>query len=169
MIFDVLGLGESLSEYTWTDNKKIGVNDIYNHVCVDYLVLIDKPERFTNERLNVILESTPDKFYTHLTEWRTLISNYQEIKLAGPRGSIENIEGNDVCYSNNSTYVAVVLAYKMGATEINIFGADFNTHPNFKSSMLEIAIDDFKQLFLYLKSKGIIINASEGSRLKELI
>ena len=38
MKIDVLGLGESLKEYKPSKNKTIGVNDIFKHHKVDYLV-----------------------------------------------------------------------------------------------------------------------------------
>jgi hypothetical protein len=169
MKVDVLGLGDSLKEYKYEGNLSIGVNDIYKYHSVDALVLVDKPGRFEKERLKTIKESKPAIFYSHLKEWSNLVDNFKLIDLIGPRGSLKGIESDKYCYSNNSTFVAVVLAYKLGATEINVFGADFKTHPNFKDRLLEVALDDFKQLFLYLKSKGIVLNVSEGSKLKELI
>jgi len=169
MKIDVLGLGESLKEFKPSDNKTIGVNDIFKHHSVDYLVCVDKPGRFTKERLNTILNSDVKKFYTHLNEWSRLKIKVQIIKLNGVRGSLNGIEEDVFCYSNNSTFVAVVLAYKMKAKQINIYGADFNTHPNFKDSLLDTALKDFKQLFDYLKEQDVEINVANGSKLKELI
>jgi hypothetical protein len=168
MKVDVLGLGESLKEYSFSDNFKIGVNDIFKHYPVDILVCVDRISAFTPERFETISKSTHSKFYTHLDEWQGHVKNVQLINLAGPRGSIKGIESNDVPYSNNSTFVAVVLAYKHGATEINIFGADFNTHPNFIDGKLDVTLNDFKNLFDYLRKKGVKINVSNGSRLKTL-
>jgi hypothetical protein len=169
MKFDVLGLGESLKEFKPSKNKTIGVNDIFKHHSTDYLVCVDKPSRFTKDRLNTILKSDVKKFYTHLNEWSRLKVRTQIIKLNGLRGSLKGIEGDEVCYSNNSTFVAVVLAYKMGATQINIYGADFNTHPNFKNTLLETALEDFQKLFDYLIEQGVKINISKGSKLNDLI
>ena len=169
MNIDVLGLGESLKEFKPSENITIGVNDISKYYPVDFLVCVDKPDRFSKDRLKTILDSNVKKFYTHLNEWSRLKIKTQIIKLNGIRGSLKGIEGDSVCYSNNSTFVAVVIAYKIGATQINIYGADFNTHPNFKDTLLETALDDFEKLFDYLKSKGVEINISKGSKLNELI
>lgn len=169
MKIDVLGLGESLKEYKPSKNKTIGVNDIFKHYKTNYLVCVDKPSRFSKDRLKTIIESDVDKFYTHLNEWSRLKVKTQIIKLNGARGSLKGIEKDEVCYSNNSTFVAVVIAYKMGAKQINIYGADFNTHPNFKNELLETALDDFERLFDYLKSKDVEINVSKDSRLNEVI
>ncbi|MBV1952567.1 MAG: hypothetical protein KUG64_10300 [Cycloclasticus sp.] len=168
MKVDVLGLGESLQSFVPSDNFRIGVNDIHKHHEVDVVVCVDRISAFTPERFESISKSTHSKFYTHHEEWKGQVKNVQMINLSGPRGSIKGIETQDVPYSNNSTFVAVVLAYKHGATEINIFGADFNTHPNFMNNKLEIALKDFKQLFDYLRSKKVKINVSEGSKLRSL-
>lgn len=169
MKIDVLGLGESLKEYKPSKNKTIGVNDIFKYHKTNYLVCVDKPSRFSKDRLKTILESEVDKFYTHLNEWSTLKIRTQIIKLNGARGSLKGIEEDSVCYSNNSTFVAVVIAYKMGAKQINIYGADFNSHPNFKDRLLDVALDDFKRLFEYLKEQDVEVNISKGSRLNEVI
>ena len=169
MKIDVLGLGESLKEFKPSENITIGVNDINKYYPVDYLVCVDKPDKFTKDRLKTILDSNVKKFYTHINEWSRLKTKTQIIQLNGIRGSLKGIESNEFCYSNNSTFVVVVLAYKMGATQINIYGADFNTHPNFKNNLLKTALEDFKRLFNYLKEQGVEINISKGSKLNELL
>jgi len=165
--FDVLGLGESLKEYKPSGNKTIGVNDIWKHYSVDYLICIDRPSGFSKERFKTILNSKPIKFFSHLEDWKIYNPNFELMILTSPRGSLDNIEGTGICYSNNSMFVAVVMAYKLGAKEINIFGADFNTHPNFQDNKIHTTLKDFKKLFLYLKSKGIKINISKGSKLNQ--
>jgi len=166
----VLGLGESLKEYSPNENiTTFGVNDIFKYYPVDYLVCVDRIHKFTARRFEAISKSTHKKFYTHLDEWKGHVNNVQLINLTGSRGCIKGIEGNNICYSNNSTFVAVVIAYKHGAKKISIYGADFNTHPNFKDAKGEAALQDFKRLFYYLKSKGVIINVAKGSRLNEVL
>lgn len=166
----VLGLGESLKHYIPNENiTTFGVNDIFKHHVVDYLVCVDRIHKFTPIRFSYIAGSKHKKFYTHLDEWKGHVKNVQLIKLTGARGCIKGIESNNICYSNNSTFVAVVLAYKHGAKKINIFGADFNTHPNFKDSKGEAALADFKKLFDYLKSKNVVVTVADGSRLKTLL
>ena len=164
MTFDVLGLGESIKEFTPKGNITIGVNDVAKHFSTDYLVVVDKPEKFTKERLQTIVDHRCT-MYTHLKEWLP----YRKVKiieLSFGRGNLNDIETERFCYSNNSTFVAVVLAYKLGATKINIFGADFNNHPNLDTKTVLI---DFKKLFDYLKSKGITINVTKSSALNQIV
>jgi len=164
MEIDVLGLGESIKEFKPNGNITIGVNDIAKYFKTDYLVVVDKPERFTKKRLETIVNHRC-KMFTHLKEWLPY-RKVNLIQLAYGRGSLNDIETERYCYSNNSTYVAVVLAYKLGATKINIFGADFNSHPTLNTQTVLI---DFKRLFDYLKGKGIEITVTKQSRLNEVI
>lgn len=167
MEINVLGLGESLKEFKPNENITIGVNDINKYHEVDYIVCVDRPTAFTTERLTPMINSFA-QFFTHLSDWEKL-RDVNLMRLAHGRGVVDNIDGDSFCYSNNSTYVAVVLAYKLGATTINIFGVDFNTHKNFKGSMLNATLRDFKILFDCLKSKGIEINVTKSSALNQII
>lgn len=164
MKVNILGLGESLKEFTPNGGITVGVNDINKHFEVDYLVCVDRPNRFNYERLETMTNSNA-KFLSQCSEWSNIVKNFEHIKLsAGARGNLNDID-NSFPFSNNSTFVAVCLAYKLGAKEISIFGADFNTHPNFKDNGLEMVLKDFKRLFEFLKSKGVKINITKQSRL----
>ena len=165
MIINVLGLGESLKDFKQDGSITIGVNDIWKYHKTHYIVCVDRINAFSVERFKTIHHSKPIKFLSHLEEWQPLMPTFELIKLNSGRGNIKEIESENYCYSNNSPYVAVVLAYKLGATTINIYGVDFNTHKNFKDNMLLAAIKDFKVLFDYLKSKGIKINVTKSSKL----
>jgi len=125
MIISVLGLGESVNEFINNGSTTIGVNDIWKHHKADYVVCVDRINAFTVNRLSTILKSKPKKFLTHLEEWKRIMPTFELIELSKGRGNLNDID-NTFAYSNNSVFVAVVLAYKLGATEINIYGADFN-------------------------------------------
>jgi len=169
MRINVLGLGESLSELPISTDIRIGVNDIDARIKCDYVVCVDRPNLFNKERFTSIVNSECFKFYSQTDEWKPYFSNFEKIQFSkGARGNLNDID-NTFPFSNNSTFVAVVLAYKLGATEISIFGADFNTHPNFKDAGLEIVLKDFKRLFDFLKSKGIKINVTKQSKINEII
>lgn len=168
MEIDVLGLGESLKEFKPSGNITIGVNDIWKHYQTDYVVCVDRINAFTVERLRTIMKSKPKKFLTHLDEWERIMPTFELIELSKGRGNLNDID-NTFAYSNNSVFVAVVLAYKLGATKINIFGADFNTHAAFNGNKLLAALDDYKNLFDFLKEKGIKITVSKGSKLNQII
>lgn len=165
MIVNILGLGDSNRHYKPKCGEiAIGVNDIGNYFDVDYFICVDRPHKFNDERLNAIIDN-PAPLYTHLKEWQTLRDNVELIELSYGRGSIKELDTDRFCHSNNSTYVAIILAYKIGATEIHLYGVDFNNHKHIKDSLLDSALTDFKILFKALIEKGIKINITKESKL----
>lgn len=162
--FDVLGLGETLSTYVPNESHRtIGVNDIFKHHAVDVLVVADVPARFTVERRKVIFNSTPELFLSHVDEW-SVHPSFKKIKLSKGRGQLYDIDTPDVFpYSNNSTFIAVVVAYKMGAKTITLHGVDFTTHPSLcKPNIHEIVIRDFKNLFIELEKRNVGLFVSDS-------
>lgn len=167
MIANILGLGESIKHYTKNkDEITIGVNDIYRYFEVDYFICVDRPHKFEDIRLNAIIDN-PAPLYTHLSDWHKLRNNVKLIELSTGRGTLKELDSYKFCHSNNSTYIAVILAYKLGATQINLYGVDFNSHKHIKDNVLEVAINDFKALFKELRSKQIKINITKESKLYE--
>lgn len=167
MIIDVLGLGESLKDYRPSKNLTVGVNDINKYYRTNYFVVVDRITAFSPDRLNNIVNHKAELF-THLDEWSDLRS-INLIELANGRGSLKDLDSDLICYSNNSTFVACVIAYKLGAKVINLYGADFNTHQNFKDSMLEQTLKDFYNLNLEFKKRGVDFNATKQSKLYQIL
>lgn len=154
MKLNVLGLGESLKDYKKDGCITIGVNDIHSRIKTDYVVCVDVQKAFNGKRLKTIQNTKCKGFYSQCDEWKN-IPNFNKIEFNRGRGLIDGLDSHKFCYSNNSTYVAVILAYKLGATEIVIWGADFVTHPNFKGNSFDRVIEDFRKLNAELKRKGV--------------
>lgn len=165
MKINVLGLGESLLNYTPTNTVTIGVNDIYKHFKTDHIVCVDKPNRFDINRQQIIRESTAKTFFSQLDEWKSLVNNYKKIEFAIGRGKFDELDSDKICFGCSSPLVATVIAYKMGAKEIELFGVDFNTHPNFVDNVLNRAIREFVTLKKELDKRGVIIKTQPQSRL----
>jgi hypothetical protein len=151
----VLGLGPSLKLYNGGYDLTIGVNDIYSKVPTDHIVCVDRPDRFTVERLKVINESTPERFYTHLTDWQDR-PDYFPIEL-------QEQYPNYVCLLNIkaipkslcSPFVAAAIAYKLHeATEIHLYGVDLTNHPNLDKRSCERIFTHFKNLSYSLRIAG---------------
>lgn len=164
---DVLGLGESINKYVNTGNITIGVNDIYKYHKVDHLLVMDKPERFTRERLKTIMLSTPKKFYSNCKEesgsytWQNLVNNFTPIIPEKGRGNVKTLDSERYSISSNSTFTAVVLAYKLGAKQINCYGLDFNTHPHLSSERsLETILEHFSNLKRELDKRFVNVYVS---------
>lgn len=136
MTIDILGLGESLSLYTPSQNITFGVNDIFRKQSVDYLVCVDKKTAFTEDRLKVIKESYPKIFYSQLDEWN-FKSNFQRIELQNHYpDSYCNLNVNAYPKSTYSPFVAIAIAFKQFRPDIiNLYGVDFITHQNFKDTL----------------------------------
>ena len=154
--FHVLGLGPSLSDFVPDSNPTIGCNDIWNYYPADYVVCIDKPFRFNEKRLASIKSGGQKKFFTHVQEWKEIVDNYTTLELSLIRGNLSDLHNEKVPYSNNSAFVAVVLAYRMGAKEIIMYGVDLSDHHQLgKPEILKKACEDFRNLFLALHEKGV--------------
>lgn len=90
-------------------------------------------------------------------------------------GNMETVDKVD--YSVISAFIAAVVAYKMGFTEIGIIGMDFQPtyfdgydKPYEVSTMLNIIEMDFKNLERYLINKGVkLYNLSDVSKVTTLV
>jgi hypothetical protein len=165
MKINVLGLGESLINYTPTNTVTIGVNDIYKHFNTEHIVCVDKPNRFDNYRQQIIRDSRPKTFFSQLDDWRNIAHNYKKIEFAIGRGKFDELDSDKICFGCSSPLVATVIAYKMGAKEIELFGVDFNTHPNFVDNVLNRAIREFVALKTELDKRGVILKVQPQSKL----
>ena len=155
MKINVLGLGESLKYYKPDGNITIGVNDIHSRFNTDYVVCVDHPEAFTKERLEAIKQTDCKGFYSQIIYWSSWIPNFNLIEFNRGRGILDGLDSEKFCYSNSSPYVACILAYKLGAKKIVLFGVDFQTHEHFKSHAKDRALNDFKSLSIELKKRGV--------------
>ena len=166
MEIDVLGLGPSLAHYRPRPHITIGVNDIFRHHATDFVVVVDPPGRFTPDRKQTIIQSTPRAFFTSYTDWHGMVQNIRILQLAPGRGRLVELDTPKICFSNNSTFVATVMAYKMGAKKINLFGVDLTTHPSLgRDRMLVVAVHEFTNLGHALAHRGVEIHVAPGGAL----
>lgn len=163
--FIVCGTGPSIDTWDWpTDNSDqviIGVNDFGKYFDPDYLVCIDSHNAFTSSRWEYIYNTQADYVFSHLKlpirDTGKLVkidfSNRNVYDLASP---------NKLHKSYLSPYVAVNIAYWMGASEIYMIGVDLVNHP-LKNRITQIN-KDFFNLGQSLRSKGVqLYNASSIS------
>ncbi len=169
MTINILGLGETLLLYKQSDAITVGVNDIHSRIKTDFVVCVDIPSAFNDQRLQTIKETNCRGFYSQLDEWSNL-PNFKKIEFNRGRGLLDGLDTEKFCYSNNSTYVATILAYKLGAEKIVIYGADFVSHSHFKNDTLKRTLDDFKSLRIKLNSKGVkLFVCDEFSELSKVL
>ena len=176
---DILGLGPTLTTYKKRENVMVfGVNDIFRHHPVQYLVTVDSPLRFLRfpgNRLDVMCNSTPEIFFTNRKEWEmyeNVKSRMQLIELTAKRSDLTDAYSvGKIPFSNNSTFVAAILAYRMGAKKIIMYGVDFTGHHTLgKDNHMRKAIQDFQNLYLKLRIKGckLCVSSAKSSLSKVL-
>lgn len=170
--FFVLGTGESISQYVpIKDIPSIGVNDTPRYAHCDYLLCLDPIRLFGPDRLVHMKSATCRNFFSQLPEWNGEVKNFQLITLQKPRGDLSQLDGPNVCYSMNSPFAACVLAYRMGANEIIMYGVDFNTHKTFSNVEKKLKVKvDFVNLHGQLKKRNVkLFVGSESSYLAEFL
>lgn len=152
----VLGLGPSLMRYIPEDyDLSIGVNDIYKHHPVDVIVCVDKRDRFNDERMKTIDESTPEAFFSHLEDYQDR-PDFIKIELQ-PYFPDHICQINIPQYPKSmcSPFVACAVAYKVfHANEIHLFGVDMLDHPHLNGSTCSKIKVHFKNLLIALRQSG---------------
>jgi hypothetical protein len=150
----VLGLGPSLSLFN-PGGITIGVNDIWSRVKTDYVVCLDETDRFTPERLKVIEECRPVKFYSQVEDYFNR-PDIQKIELQPYFPNYEcQINIPQLPKSLCSPFVACAIAYKFHqATEIHVYGVDLLNHPHLDSRSCEKIKTHFINLKVALNMNG---------------
>jgi hypothetical protein len=185
--FIVLGCGVSVNdimEYKDIINEKfitIGVNDICELFTPYFLLCVDKIHKFTEYRQNVILNSKPKYFLTHLTNHWNLHNNVDNIIFKLGKSDLVSYKygtPKKLCidYSNNSPYMACLIAFVLGAKNIGLIGVDFtdnhfnnNDGTHVLSSKLDIINSDYLKLKnMMLKYSCNLYNISDISKLQSL-
>lgn len=177
-IFNILSYGETLKYWhnyhkVWfpADFITIGVNDVGRYTEVDYLLLVDGPEQFTPERLDIVKRTLPYNNFVLSTNWMKFLDRCVPITLASERRSLKTLDDplnfSNLPFSYNSPFIAAILAYRMEAQTINLFGIDFNTDscPEYRRQN----IYDWHNLYNALTKKGIKVFTCPGSQLEAFI
>ena len=153
-IINVLGLGPSLELYHKDENISIGVNDIWSRVQTDYVVCLDKKERFTPNRLKVIEDCRPVKFYSQVDDWSDR-PDFHRIELYPHFPNYEcKLSFPQLRKSLCSPFVACVIAFKfLQADEIHVYGVDLLNHPDLDLKSCERIKTHFKNLKIALRMK----------------
>jgi hypothetical protein len=130
---NILGLGESLSNYVDDGRLTIGVNDIYRYQYADIVLTMDKPARFSHERLQVMERCLPDIFYSPHKEWQCH-PRFRMLNLMSIRSEIPAHFWMNGYYphSNNSVFTAVAIGISeaiLGKDKtIKVYGFDLANH-----------------------------------------
>lgn len=126
--FIVAGCGSSLKYYhDFSKYYVIGVNDIERILTPDFLVVVNDYRTFMRGRWEYVRESLSPVIFTHLDNPGpiTRASHIAKLKI-GSRNSpnLDNLSVVD--YTMNSPYMAIIIAYQLGAKKIGMVGVDFS-------------------------------------------
>lgn len=172
-IVNVLCTGESLKRYIPTEDLTVGVHKIVLYHRVNHLLFTDRTAGFPSFVIDEIKKGNYDFFHTCIpNQWGGIAAKEVQLhQLAAGRGK-PLIDSSDLAYGITSSYTAVVLAYKLGATIIDLYGADFNNHPTFNPKNIE-TIDrikrDFKNLNRELINRKVTLRVTKESMLSEFL
>lgn len=130
MIVSIVACGESAWDWYKTPcDYSIGVNDCKKWMCkVNELVIVNSPKMFPPERLQLIKETHFDKVKTNSGNWDKIFPQQEIIRL---QAFSKILKKGHVYSSKSSPFVAMSLAFNMGATDIILHGVDMVNHKVF--------------------------------------
>ena len=153
MIVSIVAVGESGSEWFKTPcDYSIGVNDCqkWNHP-VNELLLINQPKSFTPSRLETIKSTKFDKVLTHSGTWDKIFPQNERIRL---QSFSKHLKKGHVYSSKTSPFVALSLAFNLGATDVILHGVDLISHPAIKDKLLNYELRNFDKITCMMADQG---------------
>ncbi len=153
MIVSVVACGESAWDWYKTPcDLSIGVNDCcrFWHP-VNQLLLINQPKSFTPERLETIKNSKFDKVLTHSGTWDKIFPQAEKIRM---QSFSKHLEKGHVYSSKTSPFVALSLAFNLGATNVILHGVDLVNHHAIKDKLLSYEIRNIQAFTKLLEDQG---------------
>lgn len=150
---NIIGLGETAKQFNGK-GITIGVNDAAHKwgLQLDFLVLQDNPTNFSFKRYQNIINNPPQvDVYSNQQEWKHYFKNFEFINFQKK--------------SLDSTFFALWVAYELGFTKVNIYGADFYHHPQLGQKIPQI-IKQYDEYLNAMKNK-IAVRVPKQSALSQ--
>jgi hypothetical protein len=136
--FIVAGCGSSINLYAGEDFSKyyvVGVNDIERIMTPDFLVVVNEIRTFTRGRWEFIRDSLSPVIFSHMDDPGPITRKDHLVRLKiGQRGVARLDQMQEVDHTMNSPYMAVIIAYQLGAKKIGMVGVDFTNNHFFSES-----------------------------------
>lgn len=154
MTVDIVATGQSSQNWKRHDFA-IGVNDCWKlGKETDALVVCNRPEQFKGDRFEIIKNSKPKEFYSHKSNWSEWFPKWKKLNLAPWYGTINP---GQVYNSDTSPFIAISLAYTLGAKTIILWGVDFINHHLYNPGNPETKkeIVRYLELIAALNEKGV--------------
>jgi len=134
--FIIAGCGASISSHDdFTKHYVIGVNDIERILTPDFLVVVNDHRTFMQGRWKWVSETNAPIIFSHVENPGPIHNKQNLVKLElGKRGELDLDNLSSVDYTMNSPYMAVIIAYQLGAKKIAITGVDFTNNHFFQET-----------------------------------
>jgi len=162
---NIIACGETARNWNG-QGFSIGVNDGLRFHKTDYLICINAPSKFTQERREFIVHH-PGKFFAHTNSWREFRPDMELITVVSFTSG--QILKDRLYHSRTSPFTAMSMAFNLGAKEIILWGVDFKTHRYYYpgSGDLKAEIHAYEFFIEALERKGTkVYLGCEGSELK---
>jgi hypothetical protein len=163
MTFTIIATGDSAKDWL-PEGTCIGVNDAFRWgKAFNYLLICNRPDQFSKERMEIIKRTPHERFYCNKSNWSSIFPDWIKIPLVTWYGTIRR---GQVYSSQTSPFIAISLAYTLGAKKIILWGVDFKNHGTFNESnpQTKREIENYLSLFNELKELGVeIFIGSKGS------
>lgn len=154
MVVDIVALGASASNWEKHDSS-IGVNDCWKFgKPTDALLVANRPQQFIRDRFQTIINSKPTVFYSNTANWSQWFPGWKKLNMVAWYGSLHP---GQQYLSETSPFIAMTLAYNLGAKDIILWGVDFRDHHLFNEGnpQTEREVNTYLQLIEALKEKGV--------------
>jgi hypothetical protein len=172
MTYHIVACGQTAQHWNG-EGLSIGVNDAEKWgYFLNNLVIVNAPNQFQDSRLKTIQRSRPGKVWSNMPEfWDRHFKNIERLHLLRwTKG--EKIRQGVIHHSSTSPFVAVSLAYNLGAKQIVLWGVDLINHPNYgKGTRKHISEMLLWDSYIYaLKAEGVqIFIGARGTSFDALI
>lgn len=123
--YSIIGCGQTAKDWI-PRGHSIGVNDAWKWgKPTDSLLCCNRPTNFNQDRLRVITGSKPKTFYSHKAYWSYAFPEYEKLNIVCWYGTLYRPQ---VYFANTSPFIAMSLAFHLGAKEIILWGVDLKDH-----------------------------------------
>jgi len=153
MICSIVACGPSASDWWNTPcDYSIGVNDCWKwgHP-VNELLIVNSPKMFEPSRLETIKKTKCDKVKTNSGNWNQIFPQQEIIRL---QSFGKYLKKGHIYSSKSSPFVAMSLAFNMGATDVILHGVDFIDHPAIKDKLLNYELRNIQNFTRMMADQG---------------
>lgn len=171
MTWNIIGCGESAAQWDG-HGLSIGVNDCEKAGHrVGALILVNQPEEFRGERMETIVQTGAQKIYCHdeaVYWWKKIFPHVTVMEPFKRWGGQFRTDKQTIYHSDTSPFIAMSLAFRLGARELVLWGVDFQTHHIYQPGKIHHRgeIERYQKMAFQMKMAGCpVYLGAKGSAL----